>query len=172
MPNVDFPFGFRPIKKISDSQLTNEVGDISATNVEIAPGDILDYQSDGFIGRASTSSRTIVGVAAEAKAANSGGTVRYVPAKGHQFVVQADEADIAAQTNLKLNYNFVDTAPSGGRSQMELDSSSGAVTATLPLKAIRLYDGFGQGYTNEFGDKCKVVVEFNECAFSGGSVGI
>lgn len=172
MPSVDYPFGFIPIAKNSDTNLTYMAGDVSPTNSEIAPGDALERKADGYIGPAVASSRTIVGVATQAKAANEGGKVTYVPAKGHWFVVQADGADIAAQTNLNLNYDLVATVPSGGRSQMELDSDTGATTATLPLKALHLYTGFGQGYTNTFGLNCKVVVEFNETAFGGGSVGI
>ena len=172
MANVDFPMGFIPYKKKGGVDITHEVGKVLATNAEIAIGDAIEWRSDGCLHIAQASSLTIEGVAVEHKAANAGGTIQYVPARDHLFIAQADEADIAAQTNCGLNYNIVATVPSSGKSQMEVDSSTGATTKTLPVKVIGLYEGeLGYATANAFGAQAKVIVQFNETADSAGGTG-
>ena len=55
-----------------------------------------------------------------------------------QFSIQSDEA--FPVTDLFGNFDIVDSSPVGdtktGTSNMQLDTSTGATTATLPLKAI------------------------------------
>jgi len=55
-----------------------------------------------------------------------------------QFTIQSDEA--FPVTDLFGNFDIVDSSPVGdtktGTSNMQLDTSTGATTATLPLKAI------------------------------------
>ena len=55
-----------------------------------------------------------------------------------QFSIQSDEA--FPVTDLFGNFDIVDSSPVGdtktGASNMQLDTSTGATTATLPLKAI------------------------------------
>ena len=49
-------------------------------------------------------------------------------------------AEIDAQTDFDLNYNILATTGDTltGRSRMEIDSSTGAATATLPIKILRI----------------------------------
>lgn len=173
MANVDKPMGFVPYQKIDGGDIISKVGKLSSSNTVIAPNDAIEWRSDGYLHIAQASSLTIEGVALKAVAANTGGTIEYVPVKGHRFIAQADEADIAAQTNIGLNYNIVATTSSGGKSLMEVDSSTGATTKTLPVKVVGLYEG-GLGYTtpNAFGEFAKVIVEFNETAGAAGGTGV
>lgn len=176
MANPDFPMGFIPLRKKGGGKVEYDYVTLSSTNAAIAPNDALIRTSAGVIDIATAASQNIVGVAAEAKAANTGGLIQIVPAKGHQFVCQADEADVAAVTNLNLNYDIVATASVSGQSKMELDSSTGATTASLPLKAIEKFDGFMPGgtdqYANDYGAQVKLVVEFNSTSEGLGSVGV
>ena len=56
-----------------------------------------------------------------------------------QFTIQSEQ-DIFPVTDLFGNFDIVDSSPAGdtktGTSNMQLDTSTGATTATLPLKAI------------------------------------
>lgn len=140
MANPDFPRGFQPIRMISGcTELTSQIGDISSSNGEIDKHDLLERRTDGYIHRAQASSVTIIGVANEHKAANSGGTINYTPTDNLVMLAQASAAEIDAQTDFDLVYDIVVTSPTGtGRSQMEINSASGAATSTLPIKILRV----------------------------------
>lgn len=174
MANADKPMGFIPYKQINGGDPVAMSVDLLSTNAVIGLYDVVSFVAGGAVDRFTAAERTGYGIALESKAVNSGGTLMVCPLEGHLFICQADEADVAALTNLGLCYDIVATAPSNGLSQMELDSSTGATTATLPLKAIKKYDGFAdpEVYPNDYGANVKLVVAFNETFFKGGSVGI
>jgi len=136
MANLDYPNGFTIIK---GWQVCNEY-DLAAANSQIGEGDLIERHTDGYVRPAVATSTTIVGVAAESKAANSGGKLKVYDDPNAVFVAQADDANIAAQTDLRLNYDIVASAPNSisGRSTMEIDASTKAATATLPIKVLRL----------------------------------
>lgn len=169
--NVDFPRGFIPVRYKDGRSLTNEYFDISATNAEIAKNDIVERRADGFVHIAQASSVTIVGIAAEHKAANSGGQIAVVPAPGLVMQAQVDDATVDAQTDIGLNYNIVATVPSGGKSQMEIDGSTQATTATLPILIERVSNVIDQT-GNVLGANVLVDCVFNQCAYNGGGTGI
>lgn len=83
------------------------------------------------------------------------------------FVVQADEADIDAQTDILLNADIVATAGNSSYkiSRHELDSSTIATTATLPLKVL----GVEPRVDNALGGQVDVVVKINNHQLAGGT---
>lgn len=174
MANADSPMGFKPYKQINGGDPVALSVDVLSTNAAIGLHDVVSFVSGGAIDRFTASDRTGYGIALESKSANAGGTLMVCPLEGHLFICQADEGHVNALTELGKAYDIVATAPSSGLSQMELDSSTGATTATLPLKAIKKFDGFAdlEVYPNDYGTNVKLVVAFNETFFKGGSVGI
>lgn len=171
MANVDFPRGFIPVRYKDNRSLVVEYFDVSSTNAEIAVNDIVERRSDGFVHIAQAASTSVVGVAAQAKAANSGGTIAVVPAPGLVMLAQVDDATVNAQTDIGLNYDIVATVPSGGKSQMEIDGSTQATTATLPILIERVADVTSVA-GNALGANVLVECVFNQCAYNGGGTGI
>jgi hypothetical protein len=140
MANVDFPRGFQPIRRLDSGNFDLQSNLISSSNTAIGKYDLLELRSDGFTWPAQAGSVTIVGVAAEAVAANTGGSINYYPTDGGLVLrAQVDDATVDAQTDLGLNYDIVATGPaSTGISQMEIDGSTQATTATLPIKVLKV----------------------------------
>lgn len=154
MANVDFPRGFIPIR---GCMKTEEYDLHPTTHTAIGKNDLVERRADGYIYRAQASSVTIIGVAAESKAANTGGSLKVYDDPDIVLVAQSDDAtDPAAQTDLDLNYNIVDGSPdSRGFSTQEIDGSSKSATATLPIKILRRAKISG-GDLSEFGANCAV----------------
>lgn len=172
MANPDFPRGAQPLRYQNGRRLACEYIKISSSNGQIDKDDILELRSDGFAHRAQATSTTIIGIAAEYKAANAGGKIAYYPAPGLVFLMQSDDASVAAQTNLQLNYDIIPGSASTTKlSVMELDGSTGATTATLPLKALKLYENQGET-VNAFGANAVLECVFNATAFNGGGNGV
>ena len=70
------------------------------------------------------------------------------------------------------NADFVVAAATNGISRMEIDESSGATTATLPLTIVRLYgadDGTGISGDNQFGEFNRLEVKINNHVLGGGT---
>lgn len=172
MANVDNPRGFIPIRYKNGSPLRVEYFDVSSSNSAIGVNDIVERRSDGYVHIAQASSVSIVGVAAEAKSANAGGTIAVYPAPGLLMQAQSDDATITAQTDLGLNYNITATAPSGGKSQMEIDGNTGATTATLPILVERVAEIIDANRTNTLGANVLLECTFNQCAYNGGGTGV
>jgi hypothetical protein len=169
MANVDKPHGFRPIRALYGTHgQTNEYS-LAAANSEIWPGDVVERTADGVVNLASAASVQIVGVAAEYKAANAGGTIQLYDNPGQIYEAQTDNGTGTAtvQTGLNLNADFVATAGSG-RSLMEIDENSAAATATLPLRLIRLYPD----PENALGEFNRLEVMFNNHVYSGEQLGL
>jgi hypothetical protein len=108
-------------------------------------------------------SEALIGVAANAAAV--GEVVFVYDHPDQEFVVQADEAQISDGVDLGLNYDLLATDGSSGQSAHELDSSTGAVTATLPLKLLRLLPAVD----NALGAQAKCVVKINNHQLAGGT---
>ena len=86
MANTNFPMGFVPIKYQNGMELSTEEGNIAAANEAIYIHDLLEKRSDGLIHVAQATSTTLVGVAAEYKAANATtSTVLYYPLESIQL---------------------------------------------------------------------------------------
>ncbi len=168
MAGVDFPRGFIPIK---GNARTNYY-QMNATHDAIGLYDLVEMRDDGCVHRAQASSVTVIGVAAEYKAANVTGEIAVYDDPDIIMEAQVDDATVSAQTDLGLAYDIVVTAPdSFGRSQMEIDGSTQATTATLPIKITRVrsvIDSTG----NSLGTNVAVECRFNQHYFKAGSVGI
>lgn len=171
MANADFPRGFIPVRYKDGRHLCVEYYDVASNNAAIGKFDIVERRADGFVHIAVAGSQQIIGIAAEAKTANSGGTIAIFPAPGLVMQAQVDDATVNAQTDLGLNYDFVATAPVDGKSQMEIDGSTQAVTATLPILIERVSD-LQDEVGNVLGANVLVDCVFNQCAFNAGGTGI
>jgi len=171
MANVDFPRGAIVIRSKNGGPGGVEYFDLASTNTAIGVGDILERRADGFVWQAVASSRQIVGIAQEAKAANVGGTIAVHPANNVVFQMQVDDATVNAQTDIGLNYDFIAGAPVNGRSVYEIDGSTQATTATLPILIERVSDVQSEE-GNALGANVLVDCVFNECAYRGGGTGI
>jgi len=138
MANVDNPRGFIPLRLRGGGPLICNPYVLSATNGEIAGNDLLERRNDGFVALAQATSITLIGTAAEHVAANTGGNILVYDDPDTIFLAQMDEAECDAQTDMDLNYNIVVTALNArDESQQEIDSSTQAATATLPIKVLR-----------------------------------
>lgn len=130
----------------------------------IYPGDFVKQNANGTVEPASASN-ALIGVAVAYAAAGSRCQVSDHP--DQQYVVQADESDINAQTDIGLNYDIVATSGSSTfkASRMELDSSSGATTATLPLKLLDIE----RRPDNSLGAQVDCIVKINNHQLNGGT---
>lgn len=171
MANVDFPRGFIPIRYKDNRALAVEYFDLSPTNGEIATNDIVERRSDGYIYPAQAGSVSIIGVSASHYDANTGGQIAVHPAPGLVMQAQVDDATVNAQTDIGLNYDILATAPLNGKSQMEIDGSTQATTATLPILIERVSNVISQD-GNVLGDHVLVDCVFNQCAYNGGGTGV
>lgn len=140
MANSNNPNGFTPVQNANNGggQPVVTYFDLSSTNTIIGKGDPVKSAS-GVIDRAAAGD-ALIGIAAEHKAANSGGTIAVWADPSQLFSAQTDDgtgtgtAVAAAQGNC----NFVAGNASNGRSIAELDESSVNTTATLPFKLLWL----------------------------------
>jgi hypothetical protein len=160
MANKDAPFGLKPVRMMGGAPYSggqSRYRIASGATTPIFNGDLVTQLTAGVLGRhAATGTVPIVGV--------FNGVSYTDPTTGEQvfknyypgsiaasdivanviddanvvFEVQADEAMPVA--DLFGNFDIVDGSPVGdtasGRSNAELDVTTGATTATLPLKAI------------------------------------
>jgi hypothetical protein len=150
MANKNQIIGLKPVGKVISA---NEY----VASAVIYSGDLVKLANDGKVARCAASEAAI-GVAISHAAAD-GDKILVADSPDQRFVIQADDATVAAQTNLALNYNItVGTASTlYKRSAMQLDSSTGATDSTLPLRALRLFPQVD----NAFGDKADVEVKIN-----------
>jgi hypothetical protein len=166
MANKDMPNGFLPYLSPADGRPKIHYYDLLTTNDAIGRGDPIVMHSDGFVNRAAASD-VLVGIAAEPKAANSGGKLAIWDDPMQEFVAQTDNGTgtATAQTCMNLNVNFVAGAPSSGRSIAEIDESSATTTATLPLRIVRL----SEELNNALGEFNRLVVRINAHKAKGGT---
>ena len=91
---------------------------------------------------------------------------------GATFEVQAD--DTFPVTDLAGNFDIVDQSPVGdttsGTSRLELDVTTGATTATLPLKAIDISQDPENSDVSSA--NTNVIVKINNHLFSAGTAGL
>ena len=136
MANLNFPRGFIPIGGCNSVREYN----IAAANPQIGENDLVERRADGFVYPASVTTITPIGIAAESKAANSGGRLKVYDSPDLLLEAQVDDASVAAHTDFDLNYDIIASAPNAvsGRSTMQIDGSTKAATATLPIKILRI----------------------------------
>lgn len=158
MANLDQPQGFRP------------KGDVRRLNEYVAagaiyPGDAVSQEAGGRVAAASATA-ALCGVAATYAAA-AGDAVMVWDDPDQLFIVQADDATIDAQTDIGLNYDILATAGDATYrvSRMEVDASTQATTATLPLKLLAIE----KRPDNALGGFVDVIVKINNHQLDGGT---
>lgn len=150
MANADRPKGFRPAGKVLNQRVYVAGG-------TVYPGDAVKMNNAGAIVVAAASD-ALIGVAAAY--ATSGNEVAVWDDPDQEFEVQADEAEVDAQTDVGLNYNIVATAGNSTykMSRMELDSSTQATDSVLPLRLVAISRAVG----NAGGAQAKCRVKINK----------
>jgi len=104
---------------------------------QVRPGDLVTRAADGKVdpyvaGSAARPLGVVICTSAD------GEICQVSDHPDQQYVVQEDDNSVTAVGALGLNYEIVDTVSDAGFniSRQELDGSSGAATATLPLRLI------------------------------------
>lgn len=149
MANKDMPVGAKPVGRIYEYN-------IYQAEEAVYPGDFLNKNANGTVEPADAT-EPLVGVCMSYAA--TGGECLVADHPDQLFMIQSDSADVAAQADIGLNYNIVATAGNSTykMSRMELDGNTGADTATLPLRLIRI----DRATDNALGASVKCVVRIN-----------
>lgn len=131
----------------------------------IYQGDFVTQEAGGRVAQAAATN-ALCGVAMNYASA-AGEKVLVADHPDQEFVVQADDSTIDAQTDLGLNYDIVVASANTTyrRSGMQLDASTQATSSILPLKALRIDPKVG----NALGSKVDVVVIVNNHQLKGGT---
>ena len=191
MSNYDAPFGLRPSRTSISSQQQNRYRIASGYATAIFQGDLVAMVTGGGIERvAAGGSGLILGVFNgcnytdpttgkptwsnyyPGSVAASDIIADVIDDPSATFEVQADAAFPVA--DLAGNFDIVDNSPVGettsGGSRMELDVTTGATTATLPLKAIDISQDPENSDVSSA--NTNVVVKINNHLYSGGTTGL
>ena len=183
MANVTEKFGLRPYRKLDGTPLVgaqNRYTIASNHTTAIFQGDLVTQLTAGTIGRhAASGTVPIVGVFNGVSYTDP--TTGEQVFKNHypgsiaasdivanviddpmvQFTIQSDEA--FPVTDLFGNFDVVESSPVGdtksGTSNIQLDTSTGATTATLPLKAIDISQDPENSDTSSVGTNVIVVIQ-------------
>lgn len=141
MANKNQPFGFRP--KSPNPQV--HPYPLSSSNSEILCGHPVVTGSNGYITNATAGggAASIRGIAAEYKAASSGGNLLVWDDPYTIFLAQEDGAgatSTVAYAGENVDFCSDETSGNSVNSAAELDSSSHATTATLQFRLLRKYN--------------------------------
>lgn len=191
MANVNRTNGLRLYKNVEDAALTEYfIPNTDATAVFVGDLVKLDSTGDtvaaGGLGKGvrsvvqATPGGAVVGVVVGFKVDPTNLNVQYRAASTGRYVLVADDPEALFEvqedavggaltvSDVGLNADFIVGAGSTvtGTSGMQLDTSTKAVTATLPLKIVE----FSQRQDNEPGNaNAKVVVQLNNHQLRGGT---
>jgi len=191
MSNQDASFGLRPVRTSISSQQQNRYRIASGYATAIFQGDLVAMVTGGGIERvAAGGSGLILGVfngcfytdpttgkptysnSYPGSVAASDIIANVIDDPNATFEVQANAAFPVA--DLAGNFDIVDQSPVGdttsGISRMELAVSTGATTATLPLKAIDISQDPENSDVSSA--NTNVIVKINNHLFSGGTAGL
>ena len=148
MANVDNPHGFRPIRTLGGGEFRIESLALLGANAIIGKFDLVTL-SLGLVDRSAVTDTAICGIAMEAKAANSADTEILV-LTNPDIVMEAQTDDgvatLVTQADMSLNADFIVGNAVNGLSIMEIDDTSGAAGAALPLKMIGLFPAIGNAF--------------------------
>lgn len=194
MANLDSPFGLRPVRMVNGSPFSNQQNRyrIAANyGTSIFQGDLVQVVTGGGIERvAAGGSGLVLGVFNGCTYTDpSSGKQKwsnYYPASTNAsdiiaFVVDAPDTVFEVQGNAAFpiadlfgNFDIVDGSPVGdttsGISNVELAVSTGATTATLPLKAIDIsQDPLNSDVASA---NTNVLVVINNHLFRAGTTGL
>lgn len=167
MANNNIPSGFQPYNAphSGNGNPVVEYLDLSATNTEIGIG--TPVKSASGVVDIAAAGNALCGIAAEYKAANSGGKIAVWTDPEQRFVAQTDDGTgtLTALAGMQLNANFVGTGVTNRRSTAEIDEDSGDTTATLPFKVLFL----APFPSNAYGEFNRLVVKINNHQFGSGT---
>jgi hypothetical protein len=191
MSNYDAPFGLRPSRTSISSQQQNRYRIASNYDTAIFQGDLVAMVTGGGIERvAAGGSGLILGVF---NGCNYTDPTTGKPTWSNYYPGSVAAADIIADViddpnatfevqanaafpvaDLAGNFDIVDNSPVGdttsGGSRMELAVSTGATTATLPLKAIDISQDPENSDVSSA--NTNVIVKINNHLFSAGTAGL
>lgn len=136
----------------------------------VYPGDLVKLDSSGQVVSASASD-ALVG-AAVGYASASGKDIAVADHPDQLFLIYSDGSTPSAQTDLNLNYNFVAASADTSYkiSRMVLDHTSGATTATLPLKLLGI-ESRPDSDLADGNDVCVVAINNHQLKGGTGTVG-
>jgi hypothetical protein len=178
MANVNNPNGFSPYGCPYGGNgqpiVTEHV--LHATNSEIGVGSPVSIVDGGVNLATAGTGNALCGIAAEYKAASSGGYIKVWSDPQQEFVAQTDDGTgtATAESAVGLNINFIGTGVSNRRSTAELDESSATTGATVQFKVQRLSGEIQGNAVNVHGEFNRLVVLINNHQFKGhtGTVGV
>lgn len=151
MANADRPSGLRPYGE------AKEVIEVTAGGI-VYPGDAVKREADGDV-VVVTAGDDVFGIALSYASAD-GEKILLSVDPNQKYIVQADGADVAADTELGLNADILATGGNSSYklSRMELDSSTitSASSAQLNILEIRKADD------NAYGANVDCIVQINE----------
>lgn len=162
MANADRPNGFQPfgqILRVRPYRANEALLQGDAVNRVAGTSDASGLPSIEM----ADASEALLGVVAAP--VSSGGIALVYDHPDQEFVVQADGADVNEGADIGKNYNLLATVGANGISAHELDSDTGATSATLPLKLLRILPAVD----NALGAQVKCVVKINNHQLAGGT---
>ncbi len=161
MANPDRPSGAQPK---GEARRAREY----VAGTRVFPGDWVHMEADGKVDSA-VASEALLGVALTYADADTD-KVLVSDHPDQEYTIQSDDGTIAAQAAIGLNYNIVATAgdTTYNRSRMELDGSTGVITATVPLRLLALEPRID----NAFGANAELVVTINNAQLGKNTVGL
>jgi hypothetical protein len=190
MANIDAAFGLRPIAKVGSAPggttgtTKYSIGDNQGT--AIFTGDPVKYKNDGTV-EVATASDPLLGVFMGCfytdpttgkptfrnyfpASLSPGDAIAFVADDPDQmFVVQQDSVGsnlVAADLNLNANLIFGAGSTTTGVSGVEIDSSTGAATATHQVRLIDFYDIPSNDAT---ANNSELVIKINNHSLNGGT---
>lgn len=178
MANIDNANGFLPYNSPTggNGQPTVTEHVLLATNAAIGVGSPVVVAAGGVDHATAGTGNALLGIAAEAKAASAGGTIKVWSDPQQLFVGQTDDGTgtATAEGAVGLNINFVGTGVSSNRSTSELDEDSAAAGATLQFKIIELSKEVQGRAVNAHGEFNRLVVKINNHQLQGstGTAGV
>jgi hypothetical protein len=164
MSNVSRPCGFYPAGPILRMRPYKAKGTIYRGDlVKRSAGSSDTDGADEIV--AGTAGAALVGCALNYGV--SGDTILVADHPDQELVGQADDASIASNAKIGLNYSLVDGGGSSSShvSGMQIDASTFAGTATLELKVLRLL----AAPDNALGAYAKMVCKINNHQLNGGT---
>ncbi len=162
MANADRPNGFQPfgqILRVRPYRANEALKQGDAVNRVAGTSDASGLSSVEM----ADASEALIGVVAHKVA--SGAIALVYDHPDQEFVVQADDNAINEGADIGKNYDLLATVGSGDISAHELDASTGATSATLPLKLLRILPAVD----NALGAQVKCVVKINNHQLAGGT---
>jgi len=163
MANADLPIGARPYKTVMRMRTYR-------ADAAVGQGDLVKQKAGDGSGTGlridvepSTTGGASIGVAAHA--ASAGDDVAVYDHPDQIYEMQADGSDIGNADDIGKNYDIIATTGS-----MEIDSSSRATTATLPLKLMAVINRIDNALGLNV--KCAVKINNHQLAGATGTAGV